>query len=150
MKALLTVVIAGVLLGGVFANSAEAGDGRGKNRRVDARHYRDYDNDDYRRYRGNRYVRQRDIVVVRDYYQPYYRPVPRAVRAHYYRGGYLPVGWRTRVVPVPVYYPDVKEILATQGADATSGTPQQFVDWVKQETALYGRIIKGANIRIEQ
>ncbi len=104
MKALLTVVIAGVLLGGVFANSAEAGDGRGKNRRVDARHYRDYDNDDYRRYRGNRYVRQRDIVVVRDYYRPYYRPVPRGVRAHYYRGGYLPAGWRTRVVPVPVYY----------------------------------------------
>ena len=22
----------------------------------------------------------------------------------YYRGGYLPTGWRTRVVPVPVYY----------------------------------------------
>jgi Ni/Co efflux regulator RcnB len=104
VKALLTVVIAGVLLGGVFVNSAEAGDKRGKHRRVDARHYRDYDNDDYRRYRGNRYVRQRDIVVVRDYYRPYYRPVPRGVRARYYRGGYLPVGWRTRVVPVPVYY----------------------------------------------
>ena len=34
----------------------------------------------------------------------HYRPVPRGVRANYYRGGYLPVGWRTRVVPVPVYY----------------------------------------------
>ena len=45
--------------------------------------------------------------------------------------------------------PDVKEILATQGADATAGTPQQFVDWVRQETALYGKIIKNANIRIE-
>ncbi len=104
MKALLTVVIASVLLGGVFVNGAEAGDKRGKhNKRVDARHYRDYDNDDFRRYRGNRYVRERDIVVVRDYYRPYYRPVPRGVRANYYRGGYLPVGWRTRVVPVPVY-----------------------------------------------
>ena len=46
--------------------------------------------------------------------------------------------------------PDVKAILATQGAEATIGTPQQFVDYVKQETALYARIIKNANIRIEQ
>jgi len=44
---------------------------------------------------------------------------------------------------------DVKDILATQGADATSSTPQQFLDWVKQETALYTKIIKDANIRIE-
>ena len=105
MKALLTVILASVILGGVFVGGAEAGDKRGKNnRRVDARHYRDYDNADYKRYRGNRYVRAHDVVVVRDYYRPYYRPVPRGVRAHYYRGGYLPVGWRTRVVPVPVYY----------------------------------------------
>ncbi len=46
--------------------------------------------------------------------------------------------------------PDVREILTAQGADATAGTPQQFVDWVKQETALYAKIIKNANIRIEQ
>src|SRR5688572_16834856 len=46
--------------------------------------------------------------------------------------------------------PDVKETLAGQGADASSGTPQQFLDWVKQETALYGKIIKSANIRVEQ
>ena len=46
--------------------------------------------------------------------------------------------------------PDVKEILATQGADASASTPQQFVDWVRQETALYAKIIKNANIRIEQ
>jgi len=44
---------------------------------------------------------------------------------------------------------DIKDILATQGADATSSTPQQFLDWVKQETALYTKIIKDANIRIE-
>ena len=46
--------------------------------------------------------------------------------------------------------PDVKEILATQGADATTSTPQQFVDWVRQETALYAKVIKNAKIRIEQ
>jgi tripartite-type tricarboxylate transporter receptor subunit TctC len=45
---------------------------------------------------------------------------------------------------------DVKEILATQGAEAMASTPQQFVDYVKQETALYAKIIKAANIRIEQ
>jgi len=39
--------------------------------------------------------------VIRDHYRPYYRPVPYPYR--YYRGGYLPPGWRTRVVPVPVY-----------------------------------------------
>ena len=45
--------------------------------------------------------------------------------------------------------PDVRDILATQGADAMTSTPQQFVDYVKQETALYAKIIKAANIRIE-
>ena len=49
------------------------------------------------------YIRGRDVVVIRDYYRPYYRPVARPYH-RYYRGGYLPTGWRTRVVPVPVYY----------------------------------------------
>lgn len=44
---------------------------------------------------------------------------------------------------------DVKELVVTQGAEATTDTPQQFLDYVKQETALYGKIIKAANIRIE-
>ena len=46
--------------------------------------------------------------------------------------------------------PDVKELFATQGAEAITSTPQQFIDYVKQETALYAKIIKAANIRIEQ
>jgi Ni/Co efflux regulator RcnB len=96
VKALLTVVIAGVLLGGVMASSAEAGDhGRGKRGR-EARYYRDD-------YRHDRYFRNRDVVVIRDYYRPYYRPAPRGGHYRYYRGGYLPPGWRTRVVHVPVY-----------------------------------------------
>ncbi len=45
--------------------------------------------------------------------------------------------------------PDIKELVVTQGAEATTNTPQQFQDYVKQETALYGKIIKAANIRIE-
>ena len=96
MKALLTVMMAGVLLGGVFADRAEAGDrGHGKRGHGDVRYYRD---GGY--YRGG-YFRPHDVVVIRDHYRPYYRPVPYPVR--YYRGGYLPTGWRTRVVPVPVY-----------------------------------------------
>jgi hypothetical protein len=98
VKALLTVIVAGVLLGGAFATNAEAGDhGHGKRGR-DARYYRDGGH-----YRNNRYFRDRDVVVIRDYYRPYYRPAPRGVHYRYYRGGYLPPGWRTRVVAVPVY-----------------------------------------------
>jgi tripartite-type tricarboxylate transporter receptor subunit TctC len=45
---------------------------------------------------------------------------------------------------------DVREVVAVLGAEATTNTPQQFIDYVKQETALYAKIIKTANIRIEQ
>lgn len=51
----------------------------------------------------------------------------------------------TRIMAMP----DIKELVVTQGAEATTNTPQQFQDYVKQETALYGKIIKAANIRIE-
>jgi hypothetical protein len=107
VKALLTVMMAGVLLGGVCADRAEAGDrGHGKRGRNDARYYRDggyYRGGTYIRggYYGGGYFRPRDVVVIRDYYRPYYRPVPYPYR--YYRGGYLPPGWARRVVPVPVY-----------------------------------------------
>ena len=46
--------------------------------------------------------------------------------------------------------PDARQIVATQGAEVTTGTPQQFLDYVKQETALYGNIIRTANIHTEQ
>ena len=51
----------------------------------------------------------------------------------------------TRIMALP----DVKELVIAQGAEATTNTPAQFLDYVKQETALYGKIIKTANIRIE-
>jgi hypothetical protein len=106
VKRLLTVVMAGVLFGGMLATSAEAGDhGRRRGRRVEARYSRD--GGDYRRdgghYRKGVYWRGRDVVVIRDYYRPYYRPAPRGVYYRYHRGGYLPAGWRTRIVHVPVY-----------------------------------------------
>ncbi len=45
--------------------------------------------------------------------------------------------------------PDVKQFVATQGAEHATGTPQQFQEYVKQETALYAKIIKTANIHLE-
>ena len=51
----------------------------------------------------------------------------------------------TRIMALP----DVKELVIAQGAEAMTNTPAQFLDYVKQETALYGKIIKTANIRIE-
>jgi len=95
VRPLLTVMIALMVGGSVFASHAEAGD-----RRHHAKHSRGvvvYES----RYHG--YYRPRDVVVIRDYYRPYYRPVPVDVNRYYYRGGYLPPGWHRRIRPVPVY-----------------------------------------------
>ncbi|HEY4139150.1 MAG TPA: tripartite tricarboxylate transporter substrate binding protein [Casimicrobiaceae bacterium] len=45
---------------------------------------------------------------------------------------------------------DVKEFIAGQGAEPTTSTPQEFFDLVKRDNALYAKIVKDANIRIEQ
>jgi tripartite-type tricarboxylate transporter receptor subunit TctC len=44
---------------------------------------------------------------------------------------------------------DVKELVLAQGADSWTSTPQYFLDHMKQESALYARIIKEAGIKIE-
>jgi len=110
VKSLLSMMIAGMVLGGtVFVDQAEAGDKRRGNRRVEARYERRDDRRYERRFdrrydrRDDRYFRSRDVVVIRDYYRPYYRPLPPGLRHRYYRGGYLPPGWARRVYPVPVY-----------------------------------------------
>ena len=93
-RSLLSAVIAvGVLAGTVSVDRAEAGDKRGGNRRADIR----------REHRDDRYFRGRDVVVIRDYYRPYYRPLPPGLRHRYTRTGYLPPGWAKRMRPVPVY-----------------------------------------------
>ena len=43
------------------------------------------------------------MVVIRDYYRPHYRPLPRNTRYVYARSGYLPYGWAKRIQPIPVY-----------------------------------------------
>ena len=80
----------------------ERGDERRDERRDDRRH--DVRRDDRRDVRAaDRYFRDRDVIVVREYYRPYYRPLPRGVRYHYVRHGHLPRGWERKIRPVPVY-----------------------------------------------
>jgi len=45
---------------------------------------------------------------------------------------------------------DVKEFIAGQGTEVTTSSPQEFADLVKRDNALYAKIVKDANIRVEQ
>jgi tripartite-type tricarboxylate transporter receptor subunit TctC len=45
---------------------------------------------------------------------------------------------------------DVKEFIASQGAEVTTSSPQEFLDLVRHDNTLYAKIIKDANIRIER
>lgn len=45
--------------------------------------------------------------------------------------------------------PDVKELILRQGAESWTIGPQEFLDFVKQETGLYARIIREAGIKVE-
>ena len=87
---MITVAVFG---GAVCVDHAEAGDKRRGNRRAEVRY----------EHRDDRYFRGRDVVVIRDYYRPYYRPLPPGLRHRYYRAGYLPPGWAKRMRPVPRY-----------------------------------------------
>lgn len=42
--------------------------------------------------------------------------------------------------------PDVKERLAGQGADPAGGTPEEFLAFLKDEIAKWGKVVKAANI----
>jgi tripartite-type tricarboxylate transporter receptor subunit TctC len=44
---------------------------------------------------------------------------------------------------------EVKEQVRVLGADSWTSTPQRFLDYIREETALYAKIIKEAGIRIE-
>jgi len=45
--------------------------------------------------------------------------------------------------------PEVKKLVLTQGAESWTSTPQEFLDYIKQETVLYARIISDAGIKVE-
>jgi Ni/Co efflux regulator RcnB len=117
----MIVTVSAALLAASLADTAFAGDKekgkRGGDARYDHRDDRDRDRhdrdrrdhdrdrraDDYRVQRSGRYFRDRDVVVVREYYRPHYRALPRGVRYHYARHAHLPVGWERKIRPVPVY-----------------------------------------------
>jgi hypothetical protein len=115
VKRFMSVVLAGVLLGSVgVMDRAEASDrDRGrkewKHRRAEARHggRHRYERDRYDRRdryeRRDRYFVDREVHVIREYYRPHYRPLPRGLRHKYYRSGYLPPGWARRIRPVPLH-----------------------------------------------
>ena len=104
MKPLTCVILAGVLLAGatVGTPAAEAGDRKHWRRDRDHGRY-DRDHGRYDRGRHERYFSEREVYLVREYYRPRHRALPRGLRAHYYRRGYLPPGWHRRIRPYPVY-----------------------------------------------
>lgn len=104
MKSLMWVMLTSVLLvGAAFVERVEAGDHGRKEWKRD-RHGRDRDRDRRDGFdRRDRYFGGRDVYVIREYYRPYHRPLPRGLRHRYYRTGYLPPGWARRIRPIPVY-----------------------------------------------
>jgi tripartite-type tricarboxylate transporter receptor subunit TctC len=45
--------------------------------------------------------------------------------------------------------PDIRGRLAVEGADPTSGTPEQFATFLHAEIEKWGRVVKAANVRAE-
>jgi tripartite-type tricarboxylate transporter receptor subunit TctC len=45
--------------------------------------------------------------------------------------------------------PDIRDKLLSQGMDPFISTPEQFGALLKSDLALYGKIIKAANIKLE-
>lgn len=43
-----------------------------------------------------------DVVIVREYYEPRYKPLPPGLAKKYYRTGHLPPGWQKKMEPIPV------------------------------------------------
>jgi hypothetical protein len=113
VKRLMLLTLTGALLvapfaSGAYADEKDHGGGRHAVSRYDNRskgHDRDRydDRHDHVYVERGHYFGARDVVVVRDYYRPHYRPLPPGVRRVYVRNGYLPYGWERRMVAVPVY-----------------------------------------------
>jgi tripartite-type tricarboxylate transporter receptor subunit TctC len=48
-----------------------------------------------------------------------------------------------------VALPDVRELLASQGAEPRTSSPQEFMDYIKAQTGFYSRIVAAAGIKPE-
>lgn len=56
-----------------------------------------------RKHAGQRcYFEDRDVRIIREYYEPRYRPLPPGLAKKLYRTGHLPPGWERRMEPLPV------------------------------------------------
>jgi hypothetical protein len=49
------------------------------------------------------YFAPRDVTVIREYYRPFYQPLPPGLEKKYYRTGTLPPGWQKKIHPLPAY-----------------------------------------------
>ena len=49
------------------------------------------------------YFAPHDVTVIREYYRPYYQPLPPGLDKKYFRNGTLPPGWEKRMRPLPVH-----------------------------------------------
>lgn len=79
--------------------------------------------------------------------------------------GYQIVGWNGMFLPAgtpqaivnklqaevakALAFPDVKERLATMGAEPVGNTPEQFAAFVKAEMAKWAKVVKDAGIKVE-
>src|SRR5690349_9029406 len=99
------LTLTSALLVAPLATAASAGEpDHGERRhavsRYDNRHdrgRRDDHRSERRVYERGRYFGSRDVVIVRDYYRPHYRPARGARRVVYVRDHYLPSGWQRRI-----------------------------------------------------
>lgn len=48
------------------------------------------------------YFSPHDVHIIREYYEPRYRPLPPGLAKKYYRTGHLPPGWQKKLQPIPV------------------------------------------------
>jgi tripartite-type tricarboxylate transporter receptor subunit TctC len=48
-----------------------------------------------------------------------------------------------------LHSPDIKEKMTAEGVEAVGGTPQQYAQHLKDELAMYGRIVKAAGIKLD-
>ena len=63
------------------------------------KHGHQYDGDDGS---GCCYFEERDVRIIRDYYEPRYRSLPPGLAKKYRRTGQLPPGWQKKMQPLPV------------------------------------------------
>jgi len=69
---------------------------------ADPKHWHDDEKHGKKHDEASCYFRQEDVRVIREYYQPVYRPLPPGLAKKYYRTGHLPPGWEKKMQPLPV------------------------------------------------